>query len=36
LIRNDSWAGIAGLRLAIGALLSRLETRLCSCADPPT
>ena len=33
---NDRGAGIAGLLTVIGALLSRLETRLCSCADPPT
>ena len=35
LIRNDRGAGIAGLLTGIGALLSRLETRLCSCAVPP-
>jgi hypothetical protein len=33
---NDRGAGIAGLLTVIGALLSRLETRRCSCADPPT
>jgi len=36
LIRNDRGAGIAELQVWIGALLSRPETRLCSCADPPT
>jgi hypothetical protein len=35
LIRNDRGAGIAGLQTGSGALLSRPETRLCSCAVPP-
>ncbi len=36
LIRNDKGAGMTTLQTEIGALLSRPETRLYSCADPPT
>ena len=35
LTRNDRGAGIAGFQTVIGTLLSRPETRLCSCAVLP-